>query len=250
MLSSHARAWYPSSTCWPRRMTIAPEMRSGSVGAVATTRAPLPVRLGWSAPFCGVSPASSVTDAQGLARTAYLAGTVGTHQVLARAPAYGNTGVVFTERSANPVISAAPDNPTTGTAPARLNMRVVLETWKELPKYWKTSLRSSLVGCLMGIVPGGATPASFMSYGVAKRMSRDGEKFGTGQIEGVVAPETVAHAAAAGFDMVGALRDDKLVALGSESAPEWKGLLDRTAAELKSFSRRVGTDSATSLPRF
>ena len=80
-------------------------------------------------------------------------------------------------------------------ASAKLNMRVVMETWKELPKYWKTSLRSSAVGCLMGIVPGGATPASFMSYGVAKRFSRNGEKFGTGQIEGVVAPETAAHAA-------------------------------------------------------
>jgi putative tricarboxylic transport membrane protein len=34
-----------------------------------------------------------------------------------------------------------------------------------------------------------------MSYGVAKRMSRDGAKFGTGQLEGVVAPETAAHAA-------------------------------------------------------
>ena len=80
-------------------------------------------------------------------------------------------------------------------ANAKLNMRVVIETWKELPRYWKTSLRSSAVGCLMGIVPGGATPASFMSYGVAKRMSRDGEKFGTGMVEGVVAPETAAHAA-------------------------------------------------------
>jgi putative tricarboxylic transport membrane protein len=47
----------------------------------------------------------------------------------------------------------------------------------------------------MGITPGGATPASFMSYGVAKRMSKDGDKFGTGQIEGVIAPETAAHAA-------------------------------------------------------
>jgi putative tricarboxylic transport membrane protein len=78
---------------------------------------------------------------------------------------------------------------------AALNVKVVLETWRELTKYWKTSLRSAAVGCFMGIVPGGATPASFMSYGVAKRMSRDGEKFGTGQIEGVVAPETAAHAA-------------------------------------------------------
>jgi putative tricarboxylic transport membrane protein len=47
----------------------------------------------------------------------------------------------------------------------------------------------------MGIVPGGATPASFMSYGVARRFSKDGAKFGTGMVEGVVAPETAAHAA-------------------------------------------------------
>jgi putative tricarboxylic transport membrane protein len=80
-------------------------------------------------------------------------------------------------------------------AQARLNMRVVIETWKELPRYWKTSIRSSIVGCMMGIVPGGATPASFMSYGLAKKMSRDGPKFGTGMVEGVVAPETAAHAA-------------------------------------------------------
>jgi putative tricarboxylic transport membrane protein len=80
-------------------------------------------------------------------------------------------------------------------AKAKLNMKVVIETWKELPRYWKTSIRSAIVGCLMGIVPGGATPASFMSYGLAKKMSRDGEKFGTGMVEGVVAPETAAHAA-------------------------------------------------------
>jgi putative tricarboxylic transport membrane protein len=34
-----------------------------------------------------------------------------------------------------------------------------------------------------------------MSYGVARKMSRNGDKFGTGQLEGVVAPETAAHAA-------------------------------------------------------
>jgi len=80
-------------------------------------------------------------------------------------------------------------------ASARINLKVVLETWKELPRYWMTSIRSSAVGCFMGIVPGGATPASFMSYGVARRFSKNGDKFGTGQIEGVVAPETAAHAA-------------------------------------------------------
>jgi putative tricarboxylic transport membrane protein len=78
---------------------------------------------------------------------------------------------------------------------ARLNAKVVWETWKKLPAYWVTSLRSSVVGMWMGITPGGATPASFMSYGLAKKMSKNGDRFGTGEIEGVVAPETAAHAA-------------------------------------------------------
>ena len=78
---------------------------------------------------------------------------------------------------------------------AKINAKVVLETWKELPRYWATSIRSSLVGIWMGITPGGATPASFMSYGLAKKFSRNGPKFGTGEIEGVIAPETAAHAA-------------------------------------------------------
>ena len=43
--------------------------------------------------------------------------------------------------------------------------------------------------------PAGATPASFMSYGIAKRVSKRGKFFGKGEIEGVVAPETAAHAA-------------------------------------------------------
>src|SRR5437660_7144439 len=80
-------------------------------------------------------------------------------------------------------------------ASARINFKVVLETWKELPRYWATSLRSAAVGCFMGIVPGGATPASFMSYGLARRLSKDGNDFGSGRVEGVVAPETAAHAA-------------------------------------------------------
>ena len=78
---------------------------------------------------------------------------------------------------------------------AKINPKVVWQTWKELSRYWATSLRSCVIGCWMGITPAGATPASFMSYGIAKRTSKNGDKFGTGQIEGVVAPETAAHAA-------------------------------------------------------
>jgi putative tricarboxylic transport membrane protein len=47
----------------------------------------------------------------------------------------------------------------------------------------------------MGFKPGGATPASFMSYAFARRFSKHPERFGKGEIEGVVAPETAAHAA-------------------------------------------------------
>jgi len=78
---------------------------------------------------------------------------------------------------------------------AKLRLSVVLTTWKKLLAYWKTSIRSCIIGCWMGITPGGATPASFMSYGLAKRMSPRGDNFGKGEIEGVVAPETAAHAA-------------------------------------------------------
>jgi putative tricarboxylic transport membrane protein len=78
---------------------------------------------------------------------------------------------------------------------AGINPKVVFQTWVELPRYWMTSLRSCIIGCWMGISPAGATPASFMSYGIAKRASRRGSNFGKGEIEGVVAPETAAHAA-------------------------------------------------------
>jgi putative tricarboxylic transport membrane protein len=78
---------------------------------------------------------------------------------------------------------------------AKIRFRVVLETWKELLTHWKLFLRSTLVGCWMGVTPGGATPASFMSYGIARRIAKNPEEFGKGRIEGVVAPETAAHAA-------------------------------------------------------
>jgi putative tricarboxylic transport membrane protein len=76
-----------------------------------------------------------------------------------------------------------------------INLRVVLETWKEIAHYWRTFLRSCIIGFWMGFKPGGATPASFMSYAFAKRFSKHPERFGSGEIEGVVAPETAAHAA-------------------------------------------------------
>src|SRR6266576_1334361 len=78
---------------------------------------------------------------------------------------------------------------------SKMNLFVVLETWKILPRYWRTFMRSCLIGFWMGFKPGGATPASFMSYSFAKRFSKNPEQFGKGELEGVVAPETAAHAA-------------------------------------------------------
>jgi len=77
---------------------------------------------------------------------------------------------------------------------AKISLSVVLRVWKSLPKYWATLLRSSVIGCWLGITPGGAIAASFMGYNLAKRFSKDKESFGKGRIEGVFAPETAAHA--------------------------------------------------------
>ena len=78
---------------------------------------------------------------------------------------------------------------------ARIAIRDVFRAIVTLPKYWVTLLRSAVIGCWMGITPGGPTAASFMSYGLAKRFSRNREGFGKGEPDGVVAPETADHSA-------------------------------------------------------
>jgi TctA family transporter len=66
---------------------------------------------------------------------------------------------------------------------------------RQLPRYAWPLVRSTVIGCWMGITPGGPTAASFMSYGVARRFSRRRENFGRGEIEGVVSPEAADHSA-------------------------------------------------------
>ncbi|WP_370875101.1 tripartite tricarboxylate transporter permease [Cytobacillus purgationiresistens] len=59
--------------------------------------------------------------------------------------------------------------------------------------------RGSILGFFIGILPGaGATLASFFSYLTEKRISKTPEKFGTGTIAGVAAPETANNAASGG----------------------------------------------------
>ncbi|CAN5130772.1 tripartite tricarboxylate transporter permease [soil metagenome] len=78
---------------------------------------------------------------------------------------------------------------------AKVRIRDVLLTAAKMPRYWLALLRSSAIGIWMGITPGGPTAASFMSYAMAKRSSRNPDKFGKGEPEGVIAPETADHAA-------------------------------------------------------
>jgi putative tricarboxylic transport membrane protein len=78
---------------------------------------------------------------------------------------------------------------------AKVSPRDVVKTIRHLPRYWVALLRSSAIGVWMGITPGGPTAASFMSYGLAKRVSRRPERFGQGEPEGVVSPEAADHAA-------------------------------------------------------
>jgi len=59
--------------------------------------------------------------------------------------------------------------------------------------------RGTVLGFVIGVLPGaGATIASFLSYGLERRLAREPERFGKGAIEGVAGPEAANNAAAGG----------------------------------------------------
>ncbi|MBW2149360.1 MAG: tripartite tricarboxylate transporter permease [Deltaproteobacteria bacterium] len=70
---------------------------------------------------------------------------------------------------------------------------------EDFAKIKSVLLRSTIMGVLMGILPGiGGTAACWLGYGEAKRKSKNPEKFGTGIIEGVAAPEAANNASIGG----------------------------------------------------
>lgn len=70
------------------------------------------------------------------------------------------------------------------------------EEWKQS---WKTLIRGSFIGTIIGIIPGtGANIASWLSYNEARRTSKHPEKFGTGIAEGVAATESANNAVCGG----------------------------------------------------
>lgn len=69
----------------------------------------------------------------------------------------------------------------------------------EVLQYWKTIIRSGVIGTFVGAVPGvGEDISAWVSYDRAKRTSKNGDKFGTGEIEGLIAAETGNNACVAG----------------------------------------------------
>ena len=61
----------------------------------------------------------------------------------------------------------------------------------DVTKYWRTILRSGVIGTFIGILPGvGEDVAAWSSYAAAKRASKEKELYGKGSIEGLMAAET------------------------------------------------------------
>ena len=77
-------------------------------------------------------------------------------------------------------------------APVKISaFDTVIPRLRDVTQYWRTILRSGLIGTGVGIVPGvGEDVAAWSSYAAAKRASKEKEKFGKGSIEGLMAAET------------------------------------------------------------
>ncbi len=74
--------------------------------------------------------------------------------------------------------------------PVPKGLRNLLPSMQDLRDCRFAFLNGSVVGFLIGVLPGaGSTIASFMSYGLEKAVSRRRDRFGTGVVEGVAAPE-------------------------------------------------------------
>ena len=79
------------------------------------------------------------------------------------------------------------------------SLTVKLPGLRQLAKLKDVILRSSIIGTVIGIIPGeGAAVGAFFAYSEAKRRSRTPERYGSGIAEGIVAPETANNATVGG----------------------------------------------------
>ena len=83
--------------------------------------------------------------------------------------------------------------------PVPKGLKNLFPTLQDLKDCRFAFMNGSIIGFFIGILPGaGATISSFLSYGLEKAVSKHPEKFGTGVIEGVAAPEGANNADTAG----------------------------------------------------
>jgi putative tricarboxylic transport membrane protein len=88
---------------------------------------------------------------------------------------------------------------TTKSIDTRSNARTQLPSWREMWTLKNLLVRSSLVGNIVGIIPGaGATIASFVSYGLESQLDKGRKGIGKGAPEGIVAPQAAATASVGG----------------------------------------------------
>lgn len=76
---------------------------------------------------------------------------------------------------------------------------IIEDTGTSFKRGWKGMSIGSFLGFFVGVLPAaGATPASLMSYGVAKMVSKRPQEFGQGHVSGVAAPEAANNSASTG----------------------------------------------------
>ena len=81
----------------------------------------------------------------------------------------------------------------------KADMSAKMPTLKEMWSLKGVIARCSILGTVIGILPGaGATIASFLCYSEEQKISKHPEKFGTGCLEGIAAPESGNNAATGG----------------------------------------------------
>ena len=81
----------------------------------------------------------------------------------------------------------------------RIKIERVLPLKKDLKRIFPTMLRSSILGTLIGAIPGtGGDIASWVGYNMAKRFSKHPEEFGHGSPEGIAGSEAANNAIAGG----------------------------------------------------
>ncbi len=94
------------------------------------------------------------------------------------------------------IFAAITQPPLQDSQKIRYTFRSLIPNPRELIRCRWDLLRGSVIGFVVGILPGvGATASTMLSYAVAKRFSRTPERFGKGAIEGVAAPEAANNSA-------------------------------------------------------